>query len=135
MKMKCLKCNDIKDLSVDELKEVGEFIESRKLRGVAFLKYVSMDLRNPCKDGKEHQYEFEEEFDKEVHLVAKNINDADKKIWDCEKEINDCDTKIAELIVKKEEVIKIKEIQREILNGGKDKLKEIAWIPDPRLWS
>jgi superfamily II DNA helicase RecQ len=76
MKIRCLKCEEWKTLTTEELKEVGEFVKGRKLRAVHFLKYLSMDLRNPCSNGKEHVYEFEESFDKEIHKLAMDIKNS-----------------------------------------------------------
>lgn len=135
MKTKCVKCDLIKELNQEELQEVGKFVEGRKLRAVGFLKFLSLDLRDICNDGREHQWEFEPEFDKEVHLVSKNCNDAEKGMLDAEKEVVDCESKIAELIGKKETAQKTKETQKDMLEKGKEKLKEIAWIADPKLWS
>lgn len=135
MIVKCMKCDKIKELTKEELEEVGKFVEIRKLRAVGFLKNLSMDLRDPCKDEKEHQYEFTPEFDKEVHMVAKNCNDAEKGTLDAEKEMNDCELKIAELIGKKEAALEKRNQQKLLFEKGKEILKEIAFIPDPKLWS
>lgn len=135
MKIRCIKCEQVKELNQEELKEVGTFVESRKLRAVGFLKFLSLDLRQVCKDEREHQWEFEESFDKDVHLVAKNCNDAEKETLDAEKEAAECEIKIAEFTAKKSDAIKNKEIQKQVFEKGKEILKEIAFIPDPKLWS
>jgi hypothetical protein len=137
MKIKCLKCEKVKELTPEELQEVGEFVEKRKLRAVGFLKVLSMDLReeNLCTNGKNHEFEFEKSFDNDVHLVAKNINDASSNIVSSEKEIVECESKIAEFIAKKEAANKMKDEQKVLLDKGKEILKEIAYIPDPKLWS
>lgn len=137
MKIRCIKCEQVKELNSSELQEVGTFVESRKLRAVGFLKFLSLDMRegNLCKDGREHQWEYDEGFDKEVHMVAKNCNNAEKGILDSEKEVSEYELKIGELIEKRDIAQKVIETQKELLDKGREILKEIAWIGDPKLWS
>lgn len=135
MKIRCLKCEQVKELNSSELQEVGTFVESRKLRAVGFLKFLSLDMRELCSDSREHQWEFESEFDKEVHLVSKNCNDAEKGILDAENVAHECELRIAEFMATKDVAYKVKETQKDVLEKSKQKLKDLAWIPDPKLWS
>lgn len=135
MQVKCLKCEVVKGLSTEELKEAGEFVEKRKLGGVGFLKVLSLDLREPCINGKEHIFEFEENFDKEIHKLAADVKTAKAVVIDSEKEIAESEKAIEELNAKIEAAK-----QRSVENGDKtvgllEKMKEIAWIGDEKLWS
>lgn len=137
MRIKCLKCEKVKELDKAELQEVGEFVEKRKLRVVHFLKFLSMDLRedNLCTNGKNHEYEFESSFDKEIHALAADVKGAKAIVAESEKEILECERIIAEITAKAKEAEK-----RSIENGDKtigllEKMKTIAWIPDEALWT
>lgn len=135
MKLKCMKCELIKELSKEELEEVGTFVLNRKLRAVGFLKFLSLDMRDLCKDQREHQWEFEPTFDKEVHSVAKEIADAIAVVTASVLEQQECDRKIAEFNKRKDEA-KAKENESEQTKSAAEvKLKEIAFLPDASLWT
>lgn len=135
MKIRCVKCEKVKELDSSELKEAGEFVEKRKLRAVGFLKVLSLDLRDVCTNGKEHVWEFDPGFDKEVHDLAKEINITKGIMTSSEEEEAECINIIDEATARKEAAT-----QRIIENGEKKKklledMKTIAWIPDESLWS
>lgn len=135
MRVKCVRCEKIKELNTDELKESGEFVQTRKLGAVGFLKVLSLDLRDVCSNGKEHTWEYEPEFDKEIHNLAANVKTAKSIIKTSEDEILECERIIAEATARAE-LAK----QRSIENGDKtdellEKIREIAWIGDESLWS
>ncbi len=137
MKLKCIKCEAVKELTGEELKEVGEFVEKRKLKAVGFLKVLSLDLReeNLCTNGKSHVYEYDSDFDKEIHKLAADIKTAKNNLKASESEVVECERVINEMTLKMEAAK-----QRSIENGDKtigllEKMKEIAWIGDETLWS
>lgn len=135
MQIRCIKCDVVKGLSTEELKEAGEFVEKRKLKAVGFLKILSLDLREPCTNGKEHVFEFEENFDKEIHTLAADVKTAKGVVKASEAEVVECERIIAEANARAE-LAK----QRSIENGDKslnllEKMKEIAFIPDEELWT
>lgn len=135
MKVKCLKCEQVKELNSSELEEVGTFVENRKLRAVGFLKFLSLDMRELCKDGKEHQWEFEQEFDKQIHILAKDVKDTKGVVNSSKAEEIEC-LRIIEEITAKREMAK----QRIIENEAKtqkllENMKEIVYIKDETLWS
>lgn len=135
MKVKCIKCEKAKELTQEELQEAGEFVEKRKLRAVGFLKVLSLDLRDVCTNGKEHVWEFEPSFDKEIHALAADVKNTKDVIVASEKEIIEYEKVINEMTTKMD-VAK----QRSIFNGDKslgllEKMKTIAWISDESLWT
>lgn len=137
MRIRCLKCQIVKELTKEELLESGEFVEKRKLRAVGFLKVLSLDLREDslCTNGKNHEWEFEESFDKEIHELAANVKNTKSIVVASKAEEVECDRIIAEMGAKREAAIK-----RAAENGTKveellGNMKEIAFIPDETLWS
>jgi len=125
----------VKELTGEELQEAGEFVEKRKLRAVGFLKVLSLDLRDLCTNGKEHAYEYDSSFDKEVHVLAKDIKDAKDIVKTSEQEVIECERIIAETTAKADVAR-----QRSIESGDKslsllNKLGEMAYIKDESLWS
>lgn len=135
LKVRCMVCEICKELTPDELKENGEFVQTRKLGAVGFLKVLSLDMRELCKAGKPHQWEFEEGFEKEIHTLAKEIKDTkiniaklDNSIEEYKKLIEDTKAKLEDIEQKDiEEERKVEELL--------EKLKEIAYIGDETLWS
>ncbi len=135
MKLRCMKCEKVKELSSEELQEVGEFVLGRKLKAVHFLKHLSMDMRNPCNDGREHEWEFEESFDKEVHQVSGHCNETEKIKVDKTNEISECSRIIKEYEDKRDAAMNVVGVCDNTIMSDKKKLKEIAYIDDPGLWS
>lgn len=134
MKLKCEKCDKIKELNQEELKEVGEFVIIRKLKAVHFLKHLSMDMRELCNDGREHQWEFEESFDREVHQVSAHHSEAEKVKVDKTNEVSECGRIIKEYEDKRDAAVKKIEESADNMMQDKMKLKEIAYVGDPGLW-
>lgn len=137
MIVKCMKCEKVKELTGEEMREVGEFVVRKKLRAVHFLKFLSMDLRedNLCTNGKNHEYEFDPRFDKEIHELAKVIKDTKDVMTSSEEEEAECIRIIEETITRKDVAT-----ARIIENGEKkqkllENMKTIAWIPDETLWT
>lgn len=137
MRVKCLKCQKLKELTSEELQESGEFVQKRKLGAVGFLKVLSLDLREDslCANGKNHEFEFEEGFDKEIHELAANIKGAKSVVVASNAEEVECLRIIGEVTLKMEAAK-----QRAIENEEKttkllENMKEIAYIPDEGLWS
>ncbi len=135
MKVKCIKCELVKELDTEDLKEVGEFVEYRKLRAVHFLKYLSMDLREVCKDGRNHEWEFEEAFDRIVHEISARCNETEKVKIDKTNEISECGKIIKEYEDKRDAAIEKVEVCANTIMADKMLLKKVAYIDDPGLWS
>lgn len=135
MKLRCVKCEIVKDLAQEELKESGEFILNRRLRAVHFLKYLSMDMRDLCTDGRNHEWEFEGEFDKEVHQVSAHCIETEKAKSATVSDIAEYGNIIKEYETKRDNAIKKVEEYADVIMGDKNKLREIAYIDDPKLWS
>lgn len=135
MRLKCIKCEIVKNLTPEELNESGEFVLQRRLRAVHFLKYLSMDMREICTDGRNHEWEYESEFDKEVHQVSAHCIETGKVKNTAESDISECGRIIKEYEEKRDNAIKKVEECVDTITGDKNKLKEIAYIDDPGLWS
>lgn len=135
MKLKCIKCEKIKELSSEELKEVGEFVLGRKLRAVGFLKFLSLDMRELCEDGKNHEWEFESEFDKEVHQLSTHLVETRKIKEDIMNKIDEYEESIKEYQEKIEVGKKKNEECASLIEGDKEKLRNIVYIDDPGMWS
>lgn len=82
MKMVCILCKQERELSVEEIKEYGEWIENKNLQAVDYLNRIGLEDGYTCRFEldtetgtriKKHKYEFEEEWDKVVHKAAANI--------------------------------------------------------------
>lgn len=135
MKVFCIKCEKIKELSREELEEVGEFVLKRKLRAVHFLKHLSMDRRELCNDGREHEWEFEQEFDKEVHQISAHCNETEKIMVDKTNEFSECSRIIKEYEDKRDAAMNVVGVCNNTIMSDKKKLKEMSYIDDPGLWS
>jgi hypothetical protein len=135
MIVKCIRCEKQKELSPEELKESGEFVQTRKLGAVGFLKVLSLDMRETCSNGKNHEWEYEPEFDKEIHSLSTDVKAAKSVVKASEDEILECERIIVEATARAEAAK-----QRSIESGDKacellNRIGEIAYIPDERLWS
>lgn len=135
MKVRCVKCEIVKELTPEELEESGEFVLQRRLRAVHFLKYLSMDMRDLCKDGRNHEWEYENEFDKEVHQVSAHCIETEKVKVATTNYIDEYRRIIVEYETKRDDAVKKVEECADTIMEDKKKLKEIAYLDDPGLWS
>lgn len=134
MIVKCIKCEQVKDLNKEELEEVGKFVEDRRLRAVHFLKYLSMDMRELCKDGRNHEWEFEDTFDRIVHEISARCDETEKVKIGKTNEISECGKIIKEYEDKRDAAIEKVEVCANTIMADKMLLKKVAYIDDPGLW-
>ena len=116
MKLKCLKCGERLDIDKDDIKSVAQMIERHNLDVTVFLDSLS-PVGGKCKDGDRHIYEFDDEFDKIIHDLAKDYIGIKSGIISETKECNDM------CIVRKELGDKLRDISESIENKI-DKIKQ-----------
>lgn len=134
MKIRCMKCEIVRELTKEELQETGEFVEKRKLRAVGFLKILSLDMRELCNNGKNHEWTFEDGFDKEIHSLAAEVKTTKGVVTAAQAEEIECARIIAETTAKmeaaKQRVIENEAVAHNLLS----KMGEISYIKDETLW-
>lgn len=135
MKMHCMICKQEREISEGEIGEIGLWIENKKLQSVDYLSRLGLEDGYTCKDGKKHKYEFSEDWDKEVHIVAKGIFDDGKERAENIQKDKELEEKIREMIEQSKE-LKIKRDQLD-KNSGElgEKLKEMTGNKIYEIWT
>lgn len=137
MKLYCMICKHERELSQDEIMEIGEWVAKKNLQTVDYLERIGLEDGYTCGKGdvkKKHDYEFSEDWDKEIHQLANGIKISEEERDILDRKIEELDNKIKELTLEKEgDEKKYFELDGKV---GKleDKIKEMTGTNNWKLW-
>ncbi len=134
MILRCMVCKKERELSTEEIKEYGEWIVKKELQPVDYLNRLSLDDGYTCKDTKKHKYEFQEEWDKEVHIVAKDISNNRKERTETLQRDTELEEKLREMVNESKELKnKMNELDMDCRGLG-DRFKEMTGNKKYEIW-
>ncbi len=141
MQLRCIKCQEIKYPSIDDVKSVAEMIERNNLDATMFLDALT-PIGGKCKDGSRHIFDFDEPFANEIHTLAENFAKLDAEITSERESCNKFLKERKELEEKLLEVIKnvenkfenIKLLDANIKNM-RDECEKLTGTCNIKLWS
>lgn len=134
MKLRCMVCKTERERTADEVMQVGEWIDNKGLMGVDYLNRLSLEDGYTCNNQKKHKYEFSEDWDKEVHTVAKEVLDKGEEMAKSIARGVQLEEQIKEMVKEKEEEAKkVNELDVVCEELGK-KLKEMTGNSKYEIW-
>lgn len=134
MQVKCLKCADVKELSSEEIQELGKYINDKKLKGEDYLGKINLDVGYTCKNDEKHKYTFVEAFDDALHEKAEIIEKDVVEIQRAETSVANLDGQIKAMIKQKEEEEKKAVETKEGLVVKKEILVKMTGSDNHKLW-
>lgn len=96
MKLVCIKCKKEREMTDEEIIEVGEFVTKKNMKAMSILKYMNLSDGENC-DKKEHRYGFSPEFLTQITEKIQKKKDTENKLNKNKDIIKQIEDKIEEL--------------------------------------
>ncbi len=129
IKLICIKCKKERELTDDEIEEVGDFITNKNMKATSILKYFNLVDGETCGD-REHKYGWDSQFLNQITEKTSQIKELDNKIKQNMSNIRENIKKIDELKIQNNILEnEYKEMDNKYISSDKEIQKEtgIKW--------
>ena len=121
MKLVCIKCKKERELTEDEIKEIGAFISNKNLKAASILKYFNVADGETC-DGKEHRYGWSDDFRNEISEKAIKLKETENKLNRNKNEMTEIENIINEM---KNQLEELDKENKSLVSESEEKATEI----------
>lgn len=97
MKVQCVKCKSVEELTTEEIEEIAEFVLKNNLEASDYLNYLAIMRGKKCDGNKKHAFVFEEKWQDALIKLTRDRTDLMNKKTSTIKSIDELTGKIKEL--------------------------------------